>query len=144
MLKRNEKWEGSLHQPTASLGVRLRSNGIQVEVFTKMGGKKKKNIHPSAEKKPNITIIPGFGDISARQPNASTNHGDSAKRTLHPPSATMAADKLIISVLSKTQMANKVQIIKGTYYCIVISWPNRRVCFAFSAGGTVTCKSALK
>lgn len=50
MLKRNEKWEDGLHRPTASEGVRLRSNGLQVEVFTKMGEKKEQQ-HPSAEKK---------------------------------------------------------------------------------------------
>lgn len=120
MLKRNEKWEDSLHQPTACEGVRLRSNGIQVEVFTKMGEKKKKNI-PLRKKKQNITVVPGFGDISGQRPNASTNHGDGTKRTLQ---------RWLTNSLSKTQMANKVQIIKGTYYCIVISWPNRRVCFA--------------
>lgn len=41
-------------KPTASEGVRLRSNGIQVEVFTKMGEKKEEE-HPSAGKKQNKT-----------------------------------------------------------------------------------------
>lgn len=119
MLKRNEMWEDSLHRPPGAKGVDLRSNAIQVEIFTKI--EEKKGITQPTGKmriplRRKTKTSPLFWAWAIFQSNNQTRR----PTAMLPPNGRCirlaAPDKLITGGLPKNEWQTGCRLLKGLFF----------------------------